>query len=144
MASRQKLISGTGDTAVTVYGDPVKLAAVCGGFTPAADQPISNQQFNRSGFSARQYPGDTTPISRGAAQVERVKAPTGIGNILPGRPFTVEVTTGTGPSKVVDVTQFTFTGPFKNLHAKFVSSATKALVLRSPGGKPYLIADPTP
>lgn len=144
MAKRQKLISGSGDNQVVVYGDLTKLSEFVSGFTAAADQGATNSQNNRRGGTVRQYPGDTSPFTRSSANVETLKAPTAIPRTLPGKSFTVEVTTGIGPLKKTDVTQFTFTGPFSKLHAKFVSGAAKALVLRSPGGKPYLIADPTP
>jgi hypothetical protein len=146
MASRiiRKLTSGTGDTKVTVYGDPAKMSALCGGFTAEASATASNIQVSRAGGSVKQYPGDSTPFNRGATSAVVIKGGVGMTATLPGRPFTVEVSTGTGPDRVTDVTQMTLVGSFTNLHAKFVAGATKAMVLRSPGGRPYSIADPTP
>jgi hypothetical protein len=146
MATRiiKKLTGGTGANQVTVYGDPAKMAAFCSGFTVATAASASNVTVDRAGSSVQQYPGDTTPYTRGGSEAVYLKGGAAPSATLPGRPFTVEVTTGTGPDKVTDVTQFTLVGPFVKLHALFVSGATKALVLRSPGGRPHPIADPTP
>jgi hypothetical protein len=140
----RKLTGGTGAGQVTVYGDPTKMAALCSGFTAAAGSSATDIQVVRGGATVRQYPGDTTTFSRAGSTAEVIKGGVGMTATLPGKPFTVEVTTGTAPNKVTDVVQMTLVGSFTKLHALFTSGATKALVLRSPGGRPYPIADPTP
>jgi hypothetical protein len=141
MATRiiKKLKAGTGANQVIVYGDPAKLAAVCGGFTEVATAPVTSSTVTTTPTAVRRYPGDPAPYARIGSTFTRDKG--GVQNLktLPGRPFTVEVTTGTAPNKVTDVTQFTFTGSFKKLRAQFEADATKDLVLRSPGGKPWPI-----
>lgn len=135
----KKLKAGTGADVVIVYGDPTKLAAVCGGFTEVAALAVTSSTVTTTPTAVRRYPGDPAPYARIGSTFTRDKG--GVQNlqVLPGKPFTVEVTTGTAPNKVTDVTQFTFTGPFKKLRARFATAATKDLVLRSPGGKPWPI-----
>lgn len=133
----KKLRSGTGVNEVIVYGDPTKLAALCGGFTVAAADAVTSVTVTTTPTAVRRYPGDPAPYARIGSTFQRDKG--GVQNLatLPGRPFTVEVTTGVAPNTVTDVTQFTFKGPFKKLRAKFAADLTKTLVLRSPGGKPW-------
>lgn len=146
MATRiiRKLTSGTGANKVVVYGDPTKMAAFCSGFTVEAAQSAANIQVTRGGGNVRQYPGDPTTFSRSGSTAVRLVGGVGMTATLPGRPFTMEVTTGTSPNTVTDVVQMTLVGPFIKLHSKMVSGAVKSFVLRSPGGRPYPIADPTP
>jgi len=139
MATRiiKKLKSGTGASEVIVYGDPTKLNALCTGFTEVAAAAVTSSTVTTTPTAVRRYPGDPAPYARIGSTFTRDKG--GVQNLqtLPGKPFTVEVTTGTAPNTVTDVTQFTFTGPFKKLRAKFAADLTKTLVLRSPGGKPW-------
>jgi hypothetical protein len=136
----KKLKAGTGATEVIVYGDPTKLAALCDGFTEVAAAAVTSTTVTTLPTAVRRYPGDPAPFARIGSTFTRDKG--GVQNLqtLPGRPFTVEVTTGTAPNTVTDVTQFTFVGPFKKLRAHFSANATKDLVVRSPGGKPWPIS----
>lgn len=139
MAARiiRKMSSGVGDSAVIVYGDPTKLAALCDGFTEVSAAAVTSITVTTTPTAVRRYPGDPAPYARIGSQFVRDKG--GVQNLqtLPGKPFTVEVTTGIAPNLVTDVTQFTFTGPFKKLRAHFADNLEKGLVLRSPSGKPY-------
>ena len=146
MAARiiKKLSGGTGENKVTVYGDPAKLSALCSGFTEDTAQSAANIQVSRAGGTVRQYPGDASTFQRGSSTAVVIKGGSAPSQTLPGKSFTVEVSTGTSPNKVTKVYTFTLVGTFTKLHALFVSGAKKALVLRSPGGRAYPIADPTP
>lgn len=144
MAARtvmEKTISGR---KVTVFGDKTKFSALVGGFTDAVAANPTVISYSRSGGSYRQYPGDTSPISRGGATVDALKLPPEYKRVLPGRPFWLETSTGTGASKVTTVRQFTFTGTFLDLRAAISAGANANLVLRSPGGRGLDIADATP
>jgi len=144
MAVRSALSKTVSGELVRVFGDKAKFEALVGGFTDIALAPDSTISYTRSGGSFRQYPGDSSPISRGGASVQRLKSPPDYSRVLPGRPFWLETSVGSGAAKVTTVRQFTFTGTFRDLKAAVTAGAVAALVLRSPGGKSYPIADATP
>lgn len=144
MAPRSILEKTVSGKLVRVFGNKAKFQALVSGFTDATADVSSPINFSRSGGSFRQYPGDPTPISRGGATVSSISPSPSYRSALPGRPFWLETTTGTGNQKVTVRRQFTFTGSFTNLKAAVEGGASGALVLRSPGGKAYEVADSTP
>jgi hypothetical protein len=144
MAVRSVLEKTVNGNVVRVFGDKAKFEALVGGFTDAVAAAPTVISYSRSGGSYRQYPGDTSPISRGGASVDALKLPPEYKRVLPGRPFWLETSTGTGAQKVTTVRQFTFTGTFLDLRAAISAGATGNLVLRSPGGRGIDIADATP
>jgi hypothetical protein len=144
MAVRSVLEKTVSGRKVTVFGNKAKFEALVSGFTDAVAAAPSVISYSRSGGSYRQYPGDTSPISRGGATVDALKLPPEYKRVLPGRPFQLETSTGTGAAKVTTVRQFTFTGTFLDLRAAISAGATGNLVLRSPGGRGIDIVDATP
>lgn len=144
MAQRAILEKTVGGELIRVFGDKAKFTALVSGFTDLVPEEPSVINYQRSGTSARQYPGDSTPISRGGATVEVLKPIPSYRSTLPGRPFWLETSTGTGASKVTTVRQFTFTGTFRNLRAAIEAGALGDMIVRSPGGKAWPIVDATP
>lgn len=144
MAERAVLEKTVGGEKVRIFGDKAKFQALVGGFTDAAVAAPTTISFTRSGSSAQQYPGDSSPITRGGASVQRKKLPPSYTTTLPGRPFWLETSTGTGASKVTTVRQFTFTGTFRDLETAVRAGATADLVLRSPWGEAVKIVEAAP
>jgi hypothetical protein len=131
-------LAGTG-LGVRIWADTTKLATFLSATTADTSAAAVDIAYSRAGASVHRYPGDPNPYTRRGGQVHRVKAPSATVRTLPGRPFTCEVTTGVGALKHTTTTQFTFTGPFTTLHAYVAEKCTKSFILRSPGGKPYVI-----
>jgi hypothetical protein len=144
MVQRTILENTTDGELELLFGHKAKYTAPVSGFTDLVPAAASVINYQRGGASARQYPGDSTPISRGGATVEVLKPIPSYRSTLPGRPFWLETSTGSGSSKVTTVRQFTFTGTFRTLRAAVAAGALGDLVLRSPGGKAWPIVDATP
>jgi hypothetical protein len=144
MATRSVLEKTISGRKVVVYGNKEKFEALVSGFTVAAAVAPTVITYTRSGHSARQYPGDTSPVGRGESSPSRLQGTPSRKGVLPGRPFWLETSTGTGNEKETTVRQFTFTGTFLDLRAAVVAGAKGNFVLRSPGGEPWDIDDATP
>jgi hypothetical protein len=131
-------LTGAG-VGVVIWGDHAKLVALVPGVVADAAAGAADITFTRAGASVKRYPGDPNPYTRAGGTVVRLKQKPAKLGTLPGRPFTIEVTTGTAPDEIIKVHQFSFTGPFTKLHAFVEGAATSDYILRSPGGKPYAI-----
>jgi hypothetical protein len=96
------------------------------------------------GGTRRRFPGGPTSSSGGGTRKVVVAKPAKQ-STLPGSPIKCEVTTGIGALTVTRVKQFTLQGPFRIAHEVAKATALQDFILRSPGGKPYRIAeDATP
>lgn len=129
---------------VLIIGNKAKFDAYVTGFTAVTGSAASNTSHARAGGSAKQYPGDTSPITRAGSTVERLKAEPKRTGALPGKSFWLEKTTGTPPNLVRIVNQFTLVGRVIDLHAACVSGAQGTITLRTPSGRGFEIADATP
>jgi hypothetical protein len=129
---------------VLIIGDKAKFDTYVNGFTAVTGAAATNITLSREGTSAKQYPGDPSPIGRSGGEVVRLKAEAKRTGALPGRAFWLEQTTGTAPNVVRKANQFTLVGRFVDLHAAAVTGATGPITLRSPNGRGYEIADATP
>jgi hypothetical protein len=129
---------------VLIIGDKAKFDTYVGGFTAVTGAAATNITVSRSGSSAKQYPGDTSPITRSGGSVTRLKAEAKRTGALPGKSFWLEQTIGTGPGAVRNANQFTLVGRVVDLHAACVTGATGPITFRTPNGRGYEIADATP
>jgi hypothetical protein len=129
---------------VLIIGDKAKFDTYVSGFTAVTGAEATNVTLTRSGTSAKQYPGDASPITRSGGSVTRLKAEAKRTGALPGKSFWLEQTTGTAPNVIRNANQFTLVGRFVDLHAATVTGATGPITLRSPNGRGYEIADATP
>jgi hypothetical protein len=93
------------------------------------------------GGTRRRFPGGPTYSSGGGTRKVVVARPAKQ-TTLPGNPIKCEVTTGVGPLTVTRVKQFTLQGPFRIAHEVAKATAIQGFVLRSSGGKPYMIQEP--
>lgn len=129
---------------VLIIGDKAKFDTYVSGFTAVTGAAATNVSITRSGSSAKQYPGDSSPISRSGGSVVRLKAEAKRTGALPGKSFWLEQTTGTAPNVVRNVNQFTLVGRVVDLHAACVGGAQGNITFRTPNGRGYEIADITP
>lgn len=129
---------------VVVWGDPAKVKTFFPDLTPATAADPVDRTMTVKGHTRRQYPGDPTPINRGATSRTVLIGGASTARTTPGRQFFCEITTGTGPSAVTKTTTFTLVGPFRRVLELALLDATtgggpQKWVLRSPGGKGYKI-----
>lgn len=129
---------------VLIIGNKTKFDAFVTGFTLVTASGASVTTHSRAGTSAKQYPGDTSPISRSGSTVERLKAEARRTGALPGKSFWLEERIQTDSEVVTIASQFTLVGRVVDLHAACVAGAIGAFTLRTPSGRGYDIADPTP
>jgi hypothetical protein len=129
---------------VLIIGNKLKFDTYVTGFTAVTAAGASNTQHARAGSSAKQYPGDTSPISRSESTVERLKAEPKRTGALPGKSFWLEQTIGEAPNEIRNVNQFTLVGRVIDLHSAVAAGAQGELTLRTPSGRGYVIADSAP
>lgn len=147
MATRPRPVKHTMGGATdrfAVWGDPAKVKTFFPDLTPATAADPVDRTMSVKAHTRQQYPGDPTPVNRGGGTRTVLIGGSSTSKTTPGYPFTCEVTTGTGASKVTKVTQFTLVGPFSWLKEMALLDATTGAgpakwVLRSPGGKGYEI-----
>ena len=103
---------------------------------PAGEGTVTNKTANVKSFSRRRYPGDPEPSNVGASTREFLYDPgRRNGAATPGASFILD--------DGVEKRSFTYTGPFVDLHAFILSSASMSLTLYSPSAS-YLIEIETP
>lgn len=144
MAKRQTFKKTIAGKDVIVIGDFTKFSTYVSGFTLVTGAAAENIWFTRGAYSARQYPGDTSPVSRSGSTVKRLKAQAKRTGALPGKSFWLEQTLGTAPNVIHNVNQFTLVGRVIDMHAAVVGGALGLMTFRTPSGRGYEIADATP
>lgn len=131
---RSFLIESGGKQA-RIFADPGKITEFVSGLETESSQPEVITNVSYSGHRVTRFPGDPG-YNRGGGSRRKSSLYMKEGSpATPGRPFYCEVTTGSGPTKEVDVTRFTYTGDWITLRKYFEQNAEKAFVLRRESGR---------
>jgi hypothetical protein len=111
------------------------------GATPLTSPPGSSGTVAVKGHTRRQYPGDTTPVSRAGGDRKTYPERWLANNTTPGTVFWCETTTtGTDGKPKTKRKQFTYQGNFGDLKALARTVVVSAYVMRNASGSKYRIA----
>jgi len=122
-----------------IYGDPDELDLFfkAESLDVQGDLDAAIRSVAVKGFSRRQYPGDSSRVSRGSSNRRYAIAEDYSRVALPGRPFWCEyvlTAPGVKPRKM-RVRQFTVQGAFTPIRVHRSTWAARSLVVRSPSGR---------
>lgn len=131
---RRFTIEQGGKTA-RIFADPAKLSSFVGGLTSDSSEAETITNVSYSGHRVTRYPGDPGYNRSGGSRRKSSLYMKEGSPATPGAPFYCEVTTGSGPTKEVDVTRFTYTGDWITLRKYFEANAERAFVLRRESGR---------
>lgn len=133
-AIRSFLIESGGKQA-RIFADPAKISEFVGGLDEEGSGPEVITNVNYSGHRVTRFPGDPGYNRSGGSRRKSSKYMKEGSPATPGRPFFCEVTTGSPPNKVTDVTRFTYTGDWITLRRYFENNAEKGFVIRRESGR---------
>lgn len=119
-----------------IFAKEGQLTGKVGGIDLVGSVSVAPQEVTVGGHNRKRYPGGPS-ISVGGHTRTTLLGGDANRRTLPGENAFIEITTGEGVSRVTDVTQFSFTGPFTELYQFFLVNASVDMVLRSPDGTPY-------
>jgi hypothetical protein len=121
---------------LVIFGDEARATAIGFDFTPdAEDAPVALTASVR-GHQRRLYKGDPGFSVAGHTRSELFSKDKAGTAALPGKPFFIEVTTGTPPNTVTKVTRFSYQGRWSDLKSKMLLDLAPApnTVLRNASG----------
>lgn len=121
---------------LVIYGEEAKATAIGFDFVPDADAAPVQLNTNINGHQRRLYKGDPGFSVASHPRSELFSKDKPGTSALPGKPFYLEVTTGTAPNEVVDVTRFSYVGRWSDLKSKMLLDLAPApnVVLRNASG----------
>lgn len=139
MAIHSFTLSGEGTkNPCVIYGEKANIEYfVKASMTPDVVNGVVNKQVTRSGYSRRQYPGDTTPVGVGGSVAEYVVDPSRkSGAALPGRSIRLVADPGM-PNEESRV--FTLKGRWIDFHAWLRANAKMLIHAYNSSGARYTI-----
>jgi hypothetical protein len=127
---------------LTVIGDPAKFAALGIDFTEDSAQEAELVTQSVKSHPRRRYPGGPTTSVAGHTRQKSVGGEKEGTNALPGKPFYIEVTTGSGVTKKVTATRFSYIGRWTDLKTKILMDLAPSpnIRLRNASGKSIPLA----
>ena len=138
-------IVGPGGPVVVWASDVPALKTFFPSATPISSAPGTARTVSVAGHTARQYPGDSSRISRGGGERQVYPERWLSNGTTPGTVFFCETTiTGTDGKPVKRRKQFTYQGAFGDLKAAArATPPPNPYVLRNASGAAYLIGEPS-
>jgi hypothetical protein len=126
-----------------LYGDPSKFSDVGLAFVPDAAQAGATLTQSVSGYSRKMYPGDGGISVSGHNRTEDFTPDKNGSTVLPGKPFYIEVTQGSGVTRTTKVTRFSYIGRWCDLKTKVIGDLAPAnnVVVRNASGSSYDLAN---
>jgi hypothetical protein len=142
----QKATETVNGRPLVLWGDPLKFDAIGLAFVPDPEEAGSTITSSVVGHRRKMYPGDEGFAVEGHDRVE-VYTPDKAGtNALPGKPFYIEVTTGSGEASVTKVTRFSYQGRWGDLKEKCMGDLAPSpnIVVRNASGSSKVLVEPAP
>jgi hypothetical protein len=144
MAIIKKSTETVNGRTLTLWGDPAKFAAVGLDFVPDPEEAGRTINSSVGGHTRKMYPGDPGFSVSGHSRSEIFTPDKQGSTVLPGKPFYIEVTTGTGVTKEITVTRFSYEGRWGDLKSKCMGDLAPApnIVVRNASGSSKVLVEP--
>jgi hypothetical protein len=144
MAVIKKATETVNGRTLILFGDPAKFAEVGLDFVPDAEEAETTVTSSVSSHTRKMYPGDPGITVAGHQRVEIKSADKEGSTTLPGKPFYIEDTQGSGVTKKVTVTRYSYIGRWGDLKTKCLGDLAPApnLVLRNASGSSKVLVEP--
>lgn len=140
----QKATETVNGRPLVLWGDPDKFSDVGLDFVPDEAEAGRTITSSVDGHTRKMYPGDAGFGVEGHERVEIYTPDKAGSNVLPGKPFYIEVTQGTGELAITKVTRFSYIGRWGDLKTKCMGDLAPSpnIVVRNASGSSKVLVEP--